>query len=66
MRNIRRPEDPILSPEEMARDAGISISTWRREYRDALSIIQVSPRRISSRQSEWRRVLNNKRAGGKS
>jgi hypothetical protein len=49
--------DPVLSPQEMADDAGISLITWRRNYRDRLPILQISPRRIGCRQSQWRAAL---------
>jgi hypothetical protein len=49
--------DPVLSPQEMADDAGISLITWRRNYRDQLPILQISPRRIGCRQSQWRAAL---------
>ena len=59
MKTPRQPEDPILSPEEMATDAGVSGATWYRNYRHHpnLRIIQISPRRIGARQSNWRQVL---------
>jgi hypothetical protein len=38
MKTPRQPEDPILSPQEMAQDAGINLATWRRNYRDNLPI----------------------------
>jgi hypothetical protein len=54
---IKPIDDPILSPEEMCRDAGISMATWRRVYRDKLNIVRMSPRRIGARRSNWHRVL---------
>jgi hypothetical protein len=60
MKTPRQPEDPILSPQEMAQDAGINLATWRRNYRDKLPIIQISPRRIGARKSDWRRELDQR------
>jgi hypothetical protein len=54
-------EDPVMSPAAMAEDADISLKTWYRHYRDKLPIIQISPRRIGCRQSEWRRALEAER-----
>ena len=55
----RQSEDPILSPHEMWIDGGMSETTWYREYRyhPKLEIIQISPRRIGARQSNWRQLL---------
>jgi hypothetical protein len=53
--------DPILSPEAMCDDAGISMSTWRRHYRHKLPIEHLSPRRIGCRQSKWRAALKSER-----
>jgi hypothetical protein len=52
------PDDPIRSPEWMATDAGISLSTWHRRFRrhPKLKILQISPRRIGARESNWREV----------
>ena len=60
-----QPQDPIRSPEWMATDADISLATWHRRYRrhPKLKIIQVSPRRIGARQSNWRRVLEEQTEG---
>jgi hypothetical protein len=65
MRNLREPDDPVLSPAEMARDGDMSDATWRRNYRHHpdLEIIQISPRRIGARQSNWRAVLGKLAAG---
>ena len=62
MKTSRQPEDPILSPQEMADDAGISLATWRRNFRDdpQLEIMQVTPRRIGARQSKWRWTLDQR------
>lgn len=49
--------DPLLSPEEMCRDAGISMATWRRNWRHRLPIVRISPRRIGVRRSVWRAAL---------
>jgi hypothetical protein len=49
--------DPLLSPEEMCRDAGISMATWRRNWRHHLPIVRISPRRIGVRRSAWRAAL---------
>jgi hypothetical protein len=51
------PIDPIMSPAEMAVDAGISIATWYRHYRPKLPIIKISARRVGARRSEWLRAL---------
>jgi hypothetical protein len=54
-------EDPFLSPKAMSDDGGISMSTWRRRYREKLAaagvLVRLSPRRIGTRQSNWRQVL---------
>jgi DNA-binding transcriptional regulator YhcF (GntR family) len=62
--------DPVLSPREMSQDAGISMATWRRVYRQPLAaagaLIQLSPGRIGTRRSKWRRALEQnteKKAG---
>jgi hypothetical protein len=60
MKTIRPIDDPILSPEEMCRDSGISMATWRRQYRNELPIIQMSPRRIGVRRSDWQRYLSER------
>jgi hypothetical protein len=62
MKPQRQAEDPILSPQEMADDAGISEATWYRNYRyhPKLKIIQMSPRRIGARKSDWRRALDQR------
>ena len=62
MKTPREPQDPILSPQEMADDAGISLATWRRNFRNdpQLEIMQVTPRRIGARQSEWQRTLDQR------
>lgn len=52
-----RPADPILSPEQMWTDAGISPATWQRNWRYKLPIIRISARRIGCRQSAWRAAL---------
>ena len=49
--------DPVLSPEQMASDAGISRATWFRNWRRKLPIVWVSQRRVGCRQSAWRRAL---------
>jgi hypothetical protein len=49
--------DPILSPEEMWTDAGVSPSTWQRNWRHKLPMIRVSARRIGCRRSAWRAAL---------
>jgi hypothetical protein len=64
MKTPRQIDDPILSPEEMCEDANISMATWRRSYRNKLRIIQLSPRRIGARQSNWRQTLEQNTAGG--
>jgi hypothetical protein len=51
------PDDPILSPAEMAEDGNISVATWNRNYRHRLPVIQISPRRIGVRRSAWLRAL---------
>ena len=51
------PVDPIWSPQQMCDDAGISMDTWRRNYRHELPIIQLSKRRIGARRSAWRAAL---------
>jgi hypothetical protein len=65
MKSPRQPEDPILSPAEMATDGNISEATWYRNYRyhPKLRIIQISPRRIGARQSNWRQVLEEQTEG---
>jgi hypothetical protein len=67
MKNLREPADPVLSPAEMAGDGNVSLATWYRQYRHDpdLEIIQVSPRRIGARQSNWQKVLQ-RRAEGRS
>ena len=62
MKAPRQPADPILSPEEMALDGDISLATWRRNFRNdpQLTVIQLSPRRIGARQSNWRQVLEQR------
>jgi hypothetical protein len=59
----REPDDPILSPDEMAADAGISPSTWVREYRydPDLELFQLSARRLGARLSNWRSVVGKRR-----
>ena len=49
--------DPILSPREMAADAGVSLSTWERNYRRRIEILRISPRRIGAKRSVWRKAL---------
>jgi hypothetical protein len=63
MKKLREPEDPILEPQEMAVDGDMSKSTWHRHYRyhPDLEIIQISPRRIGARLSNWRKVLGKRR-----
>jgi hypothetical protein len=58
-------QDPVLTPEEMCRDANISMATWVRHYRHKLPIIRLSPRRIGVRRSAWLRTLeqNTERKG---
>lgn len=51
--------DPILSPDQMAADAGISRATWVRRWRPVLPVIQLSPRRIGVRRSAWLAALND-------
>ena len=62
MKTPRQPEDPILSPQEMA---------WTRQHlrgnlasqlpvRPQLKIIQITPRRIGARQSNWRQALEQR------
>jgi predicted DNA-binding transcriptional regulator AlpA len=65
MKPPRQPEDPILSPQEMAADGGMSEATWYRNYRyhPDLKIIWISPRRIGARFSNWRRVLEAQTEG---
>jgi hypothetical protein len=65
MKELRQPDDPVLSEAEMAADGNISRATWRRNYRHDpdLKIIQISPRRIGARQSNWRKVLEKRTAG---
>lgn len=65
MKNLRHPEDPILSPEQMAQDAGIALVTWHRNFRHhpKLKIVKISPRRIGARQSNWRQVLEDQIEG---
>jgi hypothetical protein len=49
----------------MATDGNISEATWYRNYRyhPKLRIIQISPRRIGARQSNWRQVLEEQTEG---
>jgi hypothetical protein len=57
----RLPLDPVLSPREMALDAGISLKTRHRNYRHTLRILYLSPKRIGVRQSEWRKALEQRK-----
>jgi hypothetical protein len=58
---MQQPDDPILTPAEMARDARISLATWRRRWRRHREVeealIWVSPKRSGMRQSRWRAIL---------
>jgi hypothetical protein len=49
----------------MADDAGISLATWHRNFRydPRLKILQMTPRRIGARQSNWRQVLEGETGG---
>jgi hypothetical protein len=49
--------DPILSPDDMCKEAGISRATWERVFRHSLPITHLSPRRVGCRQSVWRAAL---------
>jgi hypothetical protein len=64
----REPEDPFLSPAEMAAEAGIALITWQRRYRNdpELDVTQLSLRRIGARRSRWHRVLEQQRQGERS
>lgn len=55
--------DPILSPADMCAEAKISLATWRRQYRDALPIVKLSPKRIGVRRSEWLAELVRRTSG---
>ena len=57
---MKTDQDPIMSPRAMARDAGISMATWVRNYRyhPKLKIIRLSPHRIGARRSNWREVVD--------
>jgi hypothetical protein len=55
--NSKAEIDPILSPEEMWTDAGISPATWHRNWRRRLPIIRISQRRIGCRRSAWLAAL---------
>jgi hypothetical protein len=61
---VQEPDDPIIVPIEMARDARIALATWRRRWRHhpevEKALIWLSPRRCGMRQSRWRSIL----AGG--
>jgi hypothetical protein len=65
MKTPPQPEDPIVSPAWMADDADISEATWYRNYRyhPKLKIIQISPRRIGARLSNWRQVVAEQAEG---
>jgi len=49
--------DPILSPADMCSEAKISLSTWRRQFRHTLPVVQLSPKRVGVRASAWRAEL---------
>lgn len=50
-------DDPVLTPDAMCADAGISRATWNRNWRHRLPIVRVSARRIGCRRSAWRAAL---------
>ena len=66
MKTLKEPEDPILSPAKMAADGDMSEATWYATIGTIprLKIIQVSPRRIGARHSNWRQVLDEQTEGG--
>jgi hypothetical protein len=41
----------------MCQDAGISMTSWRRHFRDRLPVVQITSRHIGVRQSAWRQAL---------
>jgi hypothetical protein len=57
------PDDPILTPDEMADDAGIARSTWHRNWRFhpdvEAELIWISAKRIGLMRSTWRRILTS-------
>ena len=61
--DIAEDRDPIWSPETMCQDAGISLSTWRRVYRNQLPIVRISAKRIGARRSAWRHALEQRTEG---
>jgi hypothetical protein len=56
--------DPILAPADMCSEGKISLSTWRRQYRNSLPIVQISPKRIGVRRSDWLAALARRTAQG--
>jgi hypothetical protein len=49
--------DPILSPSDMCGEAKISLATWRRQFRNSLPVVRISPKRIGVRRSDWLAAL---------
>jgi hypothetical protein len=55
--------DPILSPNDMCGEAKISLATWRRQFRNCLPVVRLSPKRIGVRRSDWLAALASRTAG---
>ena len=58
---MQQPDDPIITPREMAKCGRMSDATWHRNYRYDPRVLEkliwISPRRLGMRASDWHAIL---------